>query len=70
MKIYEIKNRLAKRAQYSVQADGRAAPPFQGFSAKSGFGCWLFLAKSPAHTQVTPAVGWLSPSSEREKNKT
>jgi len=43
MKIYEIKNRLAKRAQHSVQADGRAAPLFQGFSAKSGFARWAFL---------------------------
>jgi len=44
--VFENQKVFIPRPTQRAGGQGRAAPPFQGFSAKSGFACWVFSAKS------------------------
>jgi len=41
--VFENQSVFISRPTQRAVGQGRAAPPFQGFSAESGFACWLFL---------------------------
>jgi len=45
--VFEKRKAFIPRPTQRAGGQGRAAPPFQGFSAESGFACLLFLP-SPA----------------------
>jgi len=41
--VFENQSVFIPRPTQRAGGQGRAAPPFQGFSAESGFACWVFL---------------------------
>jgi len=44
--VFENQSVFIPRPTQRAVGQGRAAPPFQGFSAKGGFARWFFSAKS------------------------